>query len=192
MADCGDSAMMNSSDASYYRARYYDPGTGRFASEDPIKFYSGVNFYIYALNFPAYWIDPTGYNVTIKVYPGNQPAGHIGLGVNSDETVGYYPNHDTGASPGHIEPDDPNKEGSPESCMIILTTPDQDQRIQNFINTRRKSPRWWRPGNDCANFVHDALKAGGIKVDDSTFPRSVFGNLQQLPHTSCFNVTPIL
>ena len=176
----------------YYRARYLDSSTGRFLSEDPVKFYAGVNFYTYALNSPTYWIDPSGFNVTVKLFPGNQAAGHIGLGVNTDDTVGFYPNHDTGASPGHIQRDDPHTEGSPEGCIILITTPQQDQNIQDYINKRKANPGWWRPGRDCSNFVHDALGAGGIKVGDSTFPRNVFNNLKNLPHTSCYNVTPIL
>jgi RHS repeat-associated protein len=44
----------------YYRARYYDPNVGRFASEDPIRFKGGNNFYPYAHNNPAVLRDPTG------------------------------------------------------------------------------------------------------------------------------------
>jgi RHS repeat-associated protein len=45
----------------YYRARYYDPQTGRFISEDPTSFQSGdVNFYVYVSNFPTGWVDPFG------------------------------------------------------------------------------------------------------------------------------------
>jgi hypothetical protein len=46
--------------ASYYRARYYDPGLGRFLGEDPSDFYGGINFYTYVANDPANWIDPLG------------------------------------------------------------------------------------------------------------------------------------
>jgi len=42
----------------YYRARYYDPLTGRFLSEDPIR--SGINFYAYCLNNPITCSDPYG------------------------------------------------------------------------------------------------------------------------------------
>src|SRR5205807_10114228 len=42
----------------YYRARYYDPSTGRFLSEDPIGFSGGRNFYTYVRNNPPRLIDP--------------------------------------------------------------------------------------------------------------------------------------
>ena len=42
----------------YLRARYYNPSTGRFMSEDPIK--DGLNWYIYAGNNPVLYIDPSG------------------------------------------------------------------------------------------------------------------------------------
>jgi RHS repeat-associated protein len=43
-----------------YRARYYDPGTGRFGSEDPIGFGGGINFYGYARDNPVLFNDPFG------------------------------------------------------------------------------------------------------------------------------------
>lgn len=46
---------------SYYRARYYNPATGRFLSEDPLGFWgSGTNFYAYTGNNPISYRDPTG------------------------------------------------------------------------------------------------------------------------------------
>jgi len=44
----------------YYRTRYYDPTTGRFLSEDPLRFKTNVNFYPYALSNPIRFNDPTG------------------------------------------------------------------------------------------------------------------------------------
>jgi uncharacterized protein RhaS with RHS repeats len=46
--------------ASYYRARYYDPTSGMFLSEDPIRFIGGVQFYRYVLNAPTKHRDPRG------------------------------------------------------------------------------------------------------------------------------------
>jgi RHS repeat-associated protein len=46
---------------SFNRARYFDPGAGRFLSEDPIGIIgSGSNFYAYVGNDPINQIDPLG------------------------------------------------------------------------------------------------------------------------------------
>ena len=42
----------------YLRNRYYDPGTGRFISEDPAK--DGVNWYVYCGGNPVMFVDPWG------------------------------------------------------------------------------------------------------------------------------------
>jgi len=48
-------------DLYYYRARYYDPSTQRFLSEDPIGYNSGdFNFYRYVANNPNNLNDPSG------------------------------------------------------------------------------------------------------------------------------------
>ncbi len=44
----------------FYRARYYDPSTGRFLQQDPLGFGGGANFYTYSLNDPVNHIDPFG------------------------------------------------------------------------------------------------------------------------------------
>ncbi|MBQ4631249.1 MAG: RHS repeat-associated core domain-containing protein, partial [Clostridia bacterium] len=42
----------------YLRARYYDPETGRFISEDPAM--DGTNWYVYCSNNPVMFVDPCG------------------------------------------------------------------------------------------------------------------------------------
>jgi RHS repeat-associated protein len=44
----------------FLRARYLDPTTGRFASEDPIRFGGGLDFYAYVANEPISRRDPRG------------------------------------------------------------------------------------------------------------------------------------
>ncbi|MGF6285211.1 RHS repeat-associated core domain-containing protein [Pseudomonas silensiensis] len=43
----------------YNRHRYYNPGTGRFLTPDPIKLAGGLNNYQYVHN-PTSWVDPLG------------------------------------------------------------------------------------------------------------------------------------
>jgi len=77
------SEKAKSTKALYYRARYYDPQTGRFLSEDPIR-YAGhsVDFYPYALNRPLNFIDPTGLATVVNnsgspiIVSGNPGQGH--------------------------------------------------------------------------------------------------------------------
>jgi len=44
----------------FYRARYYHPGIGRFASRDPAGMPDGINRYAYVGNSPINFNDPTG------------------------------------------------------------------------------------------------------------------------------------
>ena len=44
----------------YYRARYYDPRSGRFLGEDPLGFRDGGNGYAYTRNNPQRFTDPLG------------------------------------------------------------------------------------------------------------------------------------
>src|SRR5258708_6880307 len=55
----------------FYRARYYDAGTGRFISEDPLGFLTGPNLYAYVRNVPTILKDPFGLGDLVR-FPGNR------------------------------------------------------------------------------------------------------------------------
>ncbi|WP_262381666.1 RHS repeat-associated core domain-containing protein, partial [Pseudomonas koreensis] len=48
----------------YNRHRYYNPGTGRFLTPDPIKLAGGLNNYQYVPS-PTGWVDPLGLNTVL-------------------------------------------------------------------------------------------------------------------------------
>jgi RHS repeat-associated protein len=48
---------------SYNRWRYYDPETGRYISEDPVRLLGGMNLYGYVQS-PLVWLDPLGLSCT--------------------------------------------------------------------------------------------------------------------------------
>jgi RHS repeat-associated protein len=54
----------------FYRARYYNPGWGRFVSEDPIGVNGGVNLYGYVEQRPTNATDPSG-----AIIVPNDPSG---------------------------------------------------------------------------------------------------------------------
>ena len=58
---CGE-YFDNESGLIYLRARYYNPKTGRFINEDPIR--DGLNWYVYCENNPVKFVDPSGLVVT--------------------------------------------------------------------------------------------------------------------------------
>ena len=73
----------------YYRARYYDPGRGRFIGQDPLRFLGGdVNLFAYARQNPVSRRDPFGlwyidasFGIAVPFVPG-------GVGFNGGILIG--------------------------------------------------------------------------------------------------------
>jgi RHS repeat-associated protein len=74
----------------YYRARYYDPATGRFISHDPIGFAAGdISLSRYVGNCVSTYVDPSGLETS---GPQNEPSkdhiyidDYIGLAARSEK-----------------------------------------------------------------------------------------------------------
>jgi RHS repeat-associated protein len=87
------------------RARWYDPQTGRFVSEDPIGLAGGINPYAYAANSPVNFTDPSGLCPDaeislqgITVY--SKPGGCDDTEPNVESTLDYLRRMMGGARPG--------------------------------------------------------------------------------------------
>ena len=97
---------------SYLRARYYDPGLGRFISEDPIR--DGGNWYAYCGNNPVMKVDPSGL----------APGDHFSTPEEAAADFGFYQNSKS------IEVDE-------EYAAVIYKEVGQDGSISYYYDTPR-------------------------------------------------------
>lgn len=88
----------------FYRTRYYEPGFGRFTSEDPIDFAGGINLYAYVGNSPTNFIDPLG-----ETWPPNFPPG-----MNPGSPGQRPPTPPWNPTPPTTWPEPPNPVGPPD------------------------------------------------------------------------------
>jgi RHS repeat-associated protein len=166
----------------YSRARFYDPGIGRFTSEDPIGFRGGdVNLYGYVRNEPFRHKDPHGLDIlVIENGPtGDNPFGHTALAISGRGLITY----------GNADPavDGRNLIGGPVSdylsreasrrnskLYIIPTTPEQDDAAFR----RAADIDYFRPplnvttiiGDNCSLRSNQILDAAGIPNNNWFFP----------------------
>jgi RHS repeat-associated protein len=153
----------------YNRHRYYDPSSGRFASQDPIKLRGGINLYQYAPNSVLY-IDPLGLakgKCTVYWYD------HIGgtTGHYTVKTVAPSGSlHTEQVSTGDetwIERVNGATAGEPvNSATFELPNVDAAQNVQRDkvrAGKRGESDGKYEAGtNSCMTHVMDVLNAGGV------------------------------
>lgn len=167
----------------FYRARFFSPKVGRFLSEDSLGFSAGSNWYGYVLNSPVEFVDPSGHDVVVAFYNSN-PAGHVGLNVNTNATKGFYPK-DLGwpavvGGPGEIKDDDPRYR---VDYFVIPTTPEQDAKVQRALEQRRVAPGNYSLFNqNCAKTVQDVLEEADVLIPNRSrtiSPRIFYDALRQ-------------
>ena len=91
----------------FYRARFYDPESGRFISEDPIGLDAGdINPYAYVSNAPTMFVDPSGLDRTNWDFGANGRWGpRNGNWGGRDWSGGWVSSRHDGAS-GPLPPTD--------------------------------------------------------------------------------------
>lgn len=131
----------------YYRARTYDPKTGRFLQQDPLPPMPGsMNPFLYVSNNPINSVDPSGLvTILVTTYNGAGVGTHSGLYITRDGNRFLYDpagscQSQTRGSGGFIEGDEANigdyinyhhNGGSDVDVTVLNTTPEQEQQIMD-------------------------------------------------------------
>ena len=99
----------------YDRARYYNPATGRFISQDPTGFAAGdVDLYRYVGNSPTTEVDPTGLQES-----GGSPS--LYTPGQAAAPPGQQPQQGPNASPPTTTPPNANSPGQPYRGMPAVS-----------------------------------------------------------------------
>jgi RHS repeat-associated protein len=106
-------------DVYYMRARWYEPKSGRFLSEDPIGLAGGINPYTFVNNDPINRRDPTGTcdedEELWVIFYDNDKNGQFSPG---DTVVGYYCKNVGGGSGGNAGPGQQDQQLPPDRCPL--------------------------------------------------------------------------
>jgi len=165
-----------------FGARDYGSTIALWLDEDPIGFSGGdTNRYEYAMGDPINKIDVSGLDALVCLYPGAAGFGHVGVGVNSNSTFGFYPIPDqpgnliTG-TPGEVKPDT----RKPLRCKRVETNSAQDEAMSAFIEGSQMPPAgdYTFAAGNCVNFVQMTLDAGDVPAPDGIAPIPFFGALK--------------
>lgn len=131
--------------------------------------------------------------VTVQQVKSSQPFGHAVIKVGNGDKVGLVPNSDAKAVAaaaveeqtrlhvpvqGHVETLKPNRKI--EDTAVLHVTPDQAKAMQTTIDQSVKSLHTYDPefGN-CATFVENVLKSGGVKAPSDMTPGGLVEDLKK-------------
>lgn len=140
----------NESGLYYYRARYYDPNSGRFLSGDPLWFQEGMNLFAYVHNDSPNYFDPTGMaqlccrpahvpiaNFWAWLTRQDQPC-HCFVRLSNGDTLGGYFDHGA-LVPRRDDNTDFNRFKNQAKCTDLPGKPcESDKDAQNNFDTARR------------------------------------------------------
>ena len=166
----------------HFRARTYDPVSGRWLSNDPIGISGGLNQYVFCGNSPVNATDPSGLDIIYLLDSNNKLAagnGHAGILIGSDATGWIYMSYG------------PYKQGAPINNLRTIpfatlndaihssnseisrydraawyrSTPAQDQLAVNKMEEYR-GKQWKSFSNNCNDAATAAMQAAGTGFKD--------------------------
>jgi hypothetical protein len=140
--------------------------------------------------------------VTVSQVKAANPFGHAVVQIDGGAKVGLVPDSDKAAAkavaketasqaangvatpspvPGHVEALAANRKI--EDTAVLHVTPDQAKAMQGFIDQSIKNLHTYDPGfGNCANFVEDVLRSGGVRAPYDLTPGGLVGDLKQNPN----------
>ncbi|MEO1496632.1 MAG: RHS repeat-associated core domain-containing protein [Planctomycetota bacterium] len=152
-------------DLQYSRARYYDASSGRFISEDPLRFGSSdPNLFRYTHNSPLLLLDPYGLDYWIEGPGPGEPQGHwsINVGDPNGENVGYSFGVDyespfwRGGLRGGIYRDQ-TQGGNIRPGYYRASTPEEDAMVIEALNSVLGTHSDYNIGANCRSFSEGAF-----------------------------------
>jgi RHS repeat-associated protein len=157
----------------YYRARYYDPSIGRFVSEDPIRFFAGMNFYEYGFNDPVDSTDPSGLDTLQCERPLNMPHSkdlppHVLLySTNEQAGAGLGPKEQFGVlwqTTGKIEWENPFDASGNIKSGYSCQTVSKNNCVEKCVIKRLREdsvvpPNYAVGKYQCSNYATDVMTA---------------------------------
>jgi RHS repeat-associated protein len=139
----------------YFRARYYDPAIGRFASEDPIGFWGGIDFYAFVRNSSANYTDPTGTIIKIcsrggwqNIFPNGGFANHA-----------YFLDPRNGRNCGRGNQSGKEDPSSPGTvCVDVPGSDGREDDVMSCCEKTRQNGAFFPGVNDCHTSLERCLK----------------------------------
>jgi len=155
-----------------FRARWYDPVTGRWLSKDPIGIEGGLNQYVFCENNPVMFVDPWG----LDIYYGG--SGHSVLIIDDPKSATGRVSYDFGPQVGRrgnitknviygpsITNLSEHRGDVPASYIRIPTSPVQDGKAKQIACSAEDADMpYCVVFNNCAHMARMILDGAGVPV----------------------------
>ena len=120
--------------------------------------------------------------VKVGLYEGSFGLDHIGVGVNSEKTLGFSPKEGLGreAEKGSWVDGEVKEDHGLLDSLTIRTNPRQEARLQAAMNRSESSPQKFNlRQHNCSQHGAEILKSAGLNAKSSPVPRAFFEGLKK-------------